>query len=327
MFNLSKDEEEHAEELYRKCIVIDGLNASLMYRGYFEKLRNAGITAINYTIAMNQNISETIKRFARLYGYFKKHSDLIMLATTAEDILTAKKENRTAFLIGFQNVDPLEGRLDMLDIYYKLGLRIFQLTYHFQNIAGTGGAERHDTGLTKFGLELVEKLNEFGILIDLAHVGPKTSLETIEVSKDPVVFSHSNARALVDTYQNHYDDELKALAEKGGVIGVTGFPRLLGGENCTINDMLDHIDYIVNLIGVDHVGIGSDFAEGWNESLERRIRLLEIDGKIYTWPKGFEDVTKFVNIVKGLVSRGYSDNEIRKILGENFLRVFRRVFK
>ncbi|MHA1469824.1 MAG: dipeptidase, partial [Candidatus Asgardarchaeia archaeon] len=178
-----------------------------------------------------------------------------------------------------------------------------------------------------FGLELVEKLNELGILIDLAHVGPKTSLETIEVSKDPVIFSHSSARALVDTYQNHYDDELKALAEKGGVIGVTGFPRLLGGENCTINDMLDHIDYIVDLIGVDHVGIGSDFAEGWSESLERRIRLLEIDGKIYTWPKGFEDVTKFVNIVKGLVSRGYSDNEIRKILGENFLRVFRRVFK
>lgn len=328
MFELSKDQEEHAVELFKESIVIDGLNASLMYKDYFEKLGKSGITAINYTIAMDQNISETIKRFAYLLSLIKKHNDLVMLGTIAEDVLTAKKGRKTAIFIGFQNVAPLEGKLNMLEIYYRLGLRIFQLTYHFRNIAGDGGGERTDCGLSKFGIALVEKLNEYGILIDLAHVGTKTSLETIELSKDPVVFSHSNARALVDIHQNHTDEEIKALAEKGGVIGITGLPRLFSNEDkCSINDMLDHIDYIVKLVGVDYVGIGSDFAEGWAESLERRIRLLEIDGKIYKWPIGFETVTKFVNIAKGLVARGYSDQEVKKILGENFLRVFKRVFK
>ncbi|MGQ4833724.1 MAG: dipeptidase [Candidatus Asgardarchaeia archaeon] len=327
MFNLSKDEEEHAINLFKESIVIDGLNASIMYRGYFEKMNRSGVTAVNYTVAMNQDISETIKRFSYLHSQIKKSNDLVMLATTAEDVLRAKQERKTAIFFGFQNIAPLEGSLDMLDIYYLLGLRILQLTYHFQNIAGCGGAERHDSGLTKFGIALVEKMNKMHMLIDLAHVGPKTSLETIELSKDPVIFSHSNARALVDEYQNHYDEELKALAEKGGVIGITAFPRMLGKDNCTIEDMLKHIQYVVDLIGVDHVGIGSDFAEGWAESLERRIRLLEIDGKIYSWPKGFEDVTKFVNIAKGLVAYGFSDSEIKKILGENFLRVFKQVFR
>jgi len=326
LFDLTKDQEEHAIDLFNKSLVIDGLNASIMYKGYFEKLRQGGVTAINYTIAMNQDISETMKRFCTLYRYFESCKDLIMLATKTDDVIKAKKENKTAFFIGFQNVDPLEGLLGMIDIYYKLGLRIVQLTYHFRNIVGDGGGERIDAGLSKFGIALVEKLNKSRILIDLAHVGPKTSLETIELSKYPCVFSHSNARALVDTYQNHTDEEIQALAEKGGVIGITGFPRLLKKPDCSINDMLDHIDYVVNLVGVNHVGIGSDFAEGWAESLERRVRLLEIDGKIYTWPRGFETVTKFVNIAKGLVSRGYSDQEIKKILGENFLRVFKTVF-
>ena len=133
----------------------------------------------------------------------------------------------------------------------------------------------------------------------------------------------------MDAYQNKTDEEIKAIAEKGGVIGVTAFPRLVSKDpdKCTLDDLLDFIDYVVELVGVNHVGIGLDFAEGWAEYPPTRMTLMKIDKRIYTYPKGIETVTDFPNITKGLVGRGYSDAETRKILGENFLRVFKKVFR
>jgi membrane dipeptidase len=132
----------------------------------------------------------------------------------------------------------------------------------------------------------------------------------------------------VDAYQNKTDEEIKAIAEKGGIIGVTAFPRLVSKDpdKCTLDDLLDCIDYIVKLVGANHVGVGLDLAEGWADYPPTRMSLMKIDKRIYTWPRGIETVTDFPNITKGLVGRGYSDTEIRKILGENFLRVFKKVF-
>ncbi|MEM3060848.1 MAG: dipeptidase [Candidatus Bathyarchaeia archaeon] len=320
--------EERALSIHKEAIIIDALNVSVMDEDYFQKMKEGGITAINYTVAARRNLSETIKRLVALQEIIEENNDKAFLATKAEDVLKAKNEGKVAIFLGFQSIDPLEGNLAFLRVYHKLGVRIIQPTYHFKTIVGDGCAERTDCGLSLFGIDLIEKMNKLGMLIDLAHVGKKTGLEIIEVSKDPVIFSHSNARTLVDTYQNKTDEEIKAAAEKGGVIGISLLPRLLGNKpNLSINDLMNHIDYAVNLVGAKHVGIGTDFIEGQAENPEMKRLLLQIDGEIYRYPKDMDTITKFSSITKALVARGYSDDEIKKILGENFMRVFKRVFK
>lgn len=317
--------EERALEIHKKAIVIDGLNASVMEKEYFQKMLLGGITATNYTVAMMQNLSETCKGISSMYKLIGAN-DEALLVETVDDIIKAKREGKVGIILGFQNIAPLEGDLNLLKIYHKLGVRVIQLTYHYKNLAGDGCAEKTDSGLSYFGEELVRQMNKLGIVVDLAHVGKNTALEAIQISKDPVIASHSNAYSLVPTYQNKEDEVIKAIAEKGGVIGATLFPRLLGKEKATIEDFLNHIDYMVNLVGVDHVGIGSDFAEGWAENPSLRKKLLEIDGTVYAYPERIESITKFPNITAGLLSRGYSEEDVEKILGSNFLRVFREVW-
>jgi len=315
-------------ELHNEAIIVDMLNSSLLCREYFEKLSSAGVTAINYTVAMNHSFRETIMRLLDLQDLIDENKDIATFVTSAREILEAKKEGKVGIIAGFQNIAPLEGDLRFLRIYENLGVRIIQLSYHFRNIAADGCKERTDSGLSEWGVELVKELNKLNILIDLAHVGRKSVLEAIELSRDPVIASHCNPRNILDVYQNKTDEEIMALAEKGGVIGVTAFPRMLCGDpdrNCTIERVLDCIDYVVNLVGVNHVGIGLDFAEGWAEFPVTRRVLIKIDGRIYTWPKELRTITDLPNLTKGLIERGYSKGEIKKILGLNFLRVFREV--
>ena len=328
MRKLNEEEEKRASDIHKKAIIVDSLNASIMSDEYFQKLRAGGVTATNYTIAMMHNMSETVKRILDMQDLINSVNEKALLATTAEDVLTAKRDGKVAIFLGFQNIVPLENDLRILKLYHHLGVRIIQLSYHFRTAAAEGGAERTDSGLSLFGISLVKAMNRLGIVVDLAHVAKHSVMDAIEVSEDPVIASHSNPRALIDAHQNKTDEEIKALAEKGGVIGITAFPRLVNKEpdNCTLDDLLNFIDYVVNLVGVDYVGIGLDFAEGWAEYPPARRKLIEIDKRIYSWPKGIETITEFPNITKGLVARGYSETEIQKILGENFVRVFRKVF-
>lgn len=328
MKKLTSEGTKRALDLHRTAIIVDSLNASVMSDQYFRKFQKGGVTATNYTIAMMHNMSETIKRILDMQDLIADENKTVVLGTTAEDIIRAKREGKTAILLGFQNIQPLENDLRLLKLFYHLGVRIIQLSYHFRNAAADGGGERIDSGLSLFGISLVEEMNRLGMVVDLAHVGKQSVLEAVETSEDPVIASHSNPRALVDAHQNKTDEEIKAMAEKGGVIGVTAFPRLISKDpdRCTLDDLLDCIDYVDRLVGVNHVGIGLDFAEGWAEYPPTRMTLLKIDKRIYTYPRGIETVTDFPNITKGLVGRGYSDAEIKKILGENFLRVFKKVF-
>ncbi len=317
-----------ALELHKEAIVIDGLNASILDDEYIDVLREGGVTAINHTIAMNHDITETMKRIAEVYALVRRNSDKALIVETPDDIYRAKKEGKVGIILGFQNIVALEGSLDMVDVYKKLGVRIIQLTYHFRNEAGDGGKEPSDAGLSLFGKALVRKLNDVGIVVDLAHVGIRTSLDAIKESRYPVIFSHSCVRKLVDTYQNKTDEEIIEMAKKGGVIGVSAFPRLLGDKpGLSVKDMIEHINYVVDLVGIDYVGIGTDLAEGWAESPIHRKKLLAIDGKIYVWPEGIRSAREFPNITKELLEYGYSEKEIKKILGENFLRVFKAVWR
>lgn len=323
MKKLTNEEEKRALELHKKSIIIDSLNASLIDEEYFGKMNKGGVTAWNYTVAMDQNLSETIKNIAQMYKLMK-NSKYITLIEDTEDIKKAKKEAKTGVIIGFQSVPPLEGNLDLLSVYHKLGVRIIQLTYHFKTICGDGCKEPSNSGLSLFGEELIKAMNKQGMVVDLSHVGEKTELDAIEVSQHPCIASHSNPYSLVPAPQNKKDNMIKALAKKGGVIGITAFPRLVE-PNPTLDMILNYIDYVVELVGIDYVGIGTDFAEGWADDPTRRKLLIKIDGRIYDWPEGIETITKLPNITRGLISRGYSDSDIEKILGENYMRVFKEV--
>jgi membrane dipeptidase len=320
---LTRAEEARALALHHRSIVIDALNASIMNEEYFEKMRQGGVTATNFTIAMNHNLSETVKLIAAMHRQLHTSHAAIAIESSA-DITAAKSQGKTGILLGFQNIGPFEGDISLLATYYRLGIRIIQLTYHFRNICGDGCMEPGDCGLSMWGKELIRQMNDLGMVVDLAHTGERTAREAIAASRHPVVCSHSNSFARLPQCQNKSDETVQALARKGGVIALTAFPRLLEPDP-TLDTLLDHVDHMVRVAGVDHVGIGLDLAEGWSDSPIHRQKLLQIDGRIYDYPEGIQTVCNFPNITRGLVSRGYSDEDMAKILGGNLVRVFKEV--
>ena len=202
-----------------------------------------------------------------------------------------------------------------------------------QNLIGAGCLEPRDAGLSAFGRDVVRELNACGVAVDLSHCGPRTTLEAIEASSKPVLFTHANARALVDNPRNKTDEALLALAAGGGVVGAVAFRSFLAPltREATLDDLLDQIEYLVELLGPDHVGLGTDFTEGRPEGfLERAFGRNAPPGVTPDWPwvgpVGFRAVDDFPNVTAGLLARGFDELTVRKILGENFLRVFEEVW-
>ncbi|MBC7260490.1 MAG: membrane dipeptidase, partial [Chloroflexi bacterium] len=246
-----------------------------------------------------------------LYNELAANTDSLVLATKAEDIERAKQTGKVAAVVGIEGAESLEGELGLLRMFHRLGVRLLTVAWSRRNEAADGIQEaRTGGGLTNFGLKLVEECNRLGIMVDISHLAPAGVRDVLEVSSEPVIASHSNAYALCPHPRNLTDQQLAALAEKGGVVGVTFVPSFIAEDRkeASLEKLLDHIDHIVQVAGVDHVGLGSDF-----------------DGFSPPPPAGLEDVTRLPAITSGLLSRGYAEDEIRKILGENFLRIFRQV--
>lgn len=323
---------------------------------YIKELVDVGVTSINETVPYpDANFNEIVKEIYK-FRRMCDETESAIIATTASDIEKAKLERKLAMIIGLQHLpfatSYYPDNLAFLHALYMMGCRIMQLTYQRRNLIGDGCGERTDCGLSKFGIQVVEEMNKTGILIDLSHSGPKTTMEAIEISKDPVVFSHSNCRCLCDHVRNKGDELIKALAEKGGVQGIGMFPVLLNLEKLpTMDDFLDHLEHVIKLVGINHVGIGLDFSvPQWpphpDVDLQRRIWKASREGARTNWPELEAPYPTFVpgkgtyrieeldspskwkaNISKGLDLRGYSSSEMKKILGENFMRVFRKVWR
>jgi membrane dipeptidase len=228
----------------------------------------------------------------------------------------------------------MDHALKSLHEAWDLGLRMVGLTYNMQNDVGGGCTERTDTGVSNFGAKLIAAMDELGMIVDTSHSGRQTTLDACELSGRPVVASHTSAAAVYEVDRAKSDEELQALAETGGVIGVYAVPFFLAaGSGVTIEAMLDHIDYIVDLVGWQHVGIGTDWPmQSDLASLERVFMPMILEKGFRPEHNigvenlvGFDDYRDFSNITRGLVARGYDDEQIRGILGENFLRVFEAV--
>jgi membrane dipeptidase len=339
MSNIPKQMKKDSLRIHGEAIVIDGLDVSRFDAGHFRKMKEGGITAANATVAMPiVNFRQAIEAIRDFDTLISQNADLVRPIYSVEDITKSKKEKKVGLIFGLQNALPIEGDLRLIKVFYSLGIRVMQLTYMTANLIGDGCLEPRNGRLTIFGRAVVKELNQTGILIDLSHVGEKSTHEAIEVSDKPVAFTHACARAIVDHPRNKTDKAIRALAKKGGVMGITGYADFVcdygHGEIPNLNHYLNQIDHVVNLVGIDHVGIGMDFEEGhphdflaspaWGGS---RIMAGPRPVSVWPQPKAVADSSKFPQITEGLLSRGYTEGNIRKILGGNWLRLFSQVWK
>ncbi|HNQ98784.1 MAG TPA: membrane dipeptidase [Trueperaceae bacterium] len=268
----------------------------------------------------------------------------IRIVRTAQDIIDAKANGQTAIIINSQGGDFLCSNMERLDVFQAMGLRMMLPAYNNRNAICDGCLEPTDAGLSTMGREWVAGCNRLGIVMDLTHVGARATFEVMELTTQPVVFSHSNPTGLVKNARNVTDEQIKACAATGGVVAPTNWGplNLKAGSTTrpTVNDYLDAVDYIVDLVGIDHVGIGTDMSHGtypdgdkirglpskrsvggaYADHIERapRSRLRYVEG--------FDDYGQLPTVVELMKKRGYSEEDVGKVLGGNYLRVFRAVW-
>lgn len=351
---------EHALALHSESIVIDSSIVPVIdyvsENMWLEDVMKGGLTASNITVAMQRTFSEALKEIIEYSRWAQKNEDRVLIVRKASDIEQAKGENKHGIIYGPQNSLFLERNVDFLDIAYDQGLRVMQLTYNWKNEVGDGCRERKDSGLGWFGEAVVKRMNQLGILIDLSHTGDQSCWDAMELSEDPVSFTHTIPRRSAPENPGGYaewanrstslwgdfvkyskqrgkpEDMLKACAEKGGVIGVTPFFAKKAGKSTLTDDLMDQVDETVDIVGIDHVGFGSDLE--FPNTLTRTAFIHKnpdrIDVDYFTpmdkdWGYGYME--NMPNFTMGLVARGYSDQEVKKILGLNFLELFKQVWE
>jgi len=326
--------EERVRNIHKKAVVIDALGG---YGFAYSDILAGGIHVTNVTLNMyaSEGFDHVLNQIKRYYGLIEMDPDRLLLVEKADDILKAKHEEKLGLIFGFQNACPLGEDITLLSIFYKLGVRIIQLTYNESNALGCGCLEPNDTGLTSFGIQAIQAMNHLGVLIDLSHTGYRTSRDAIEISDYPVAFTHGNPSALKDIPRNRPDELIRMVAEKGGFIGLTpyaAFCKSTQGKRPTLGDFVDQIDYVAQLVGVDSVGIGTDKFEGKTKEeffLEVQSRYPKIIDTPFEYRhvEGFSHISNFTRITEELLTRGYSDDECAKILGGNFYSLCKRVWK
>ena len=335
------------DELIARSIVIDDLSGfdpkpSLPDAG-FSVVKESGITVVGPTLGSvepSEAYTSSVAQISKMLSSLASYSDRMMLIRGSNDIEQAKKQNKLGVMINFQNSAAIGTDLKNLDTFYNMGLRQIQLTFNWRNWVGDGCTERTQAGLSYFGVDMVHRMNELGILVDVSHTGYQSTLDAIEVSKVPIVFSHTNCKALCDHPRNKTDEQIKALAAKGGVIGLSCFNWFVSDKpRSTLDDLLGHYDHVTKLVGADHIGIGSDFSvAGWagrapDAEWEQHMRLYgEREAKALKsrFPPYIDEVNgpqRYRVIAEGLHKRGYSTGDIEKILGLNLLRVYKQVLK
>lgn len=329
------------EQLYKEAIVIDGL---IIGRGWnkdsMKALDESGYTGFNASVDSG-NLAKGLKNLEEWQKRIQENANRLLLATSANDYVRAKKENKTAIMLGFQNATMVEDSIENLDKLYKAGTRWIQLTYNERNLLGDGCTERTNAGLSDFGIEVVERMNELGIIVDVSHCGKQTTIDGIKFSKYGASINHSMCEAL---YKNHprakTDDQIRAMADKGGVIGIICLGYMIGpnlGTETTLETYVDHIAHAVKVGGIDHVGLGADFAiQGLEASGATRDnwyvpRLTRFkDTYNVQWPPWIPELDtthRYRHVARALNKRGFSSGDIEKILGQNWLRYYRETLK
>ena len=318
--------------LHDDAIIIDGLIIAKWDRSIFEDMRRGGLSAANCTVSVWEGFGDTVANIADMKKLIRENSELVSLVRTTGDIAQAKQDGKTGIILGFQNAHAFEDNLGYIEAFADMGVRVVQLCYNTQNLIGTGCYER-DGGLSGFGREAIAEMNRVGIMVDLSHVGGATSEEAILASAKPVCYSHCLPSGLKEHARNKSDDQLRFIADQGGFIGVTMFPPFLTrGIEATVADYVVAIDYVIDLVGDDCVGVGTDFTQGYDKGFfdwithdKGRHRKLTSFGTILN-PEGIRTIGEFPNLTAAMQKAGWSESRIRKVMGENWVRIFGQVW-
>lgn len=314
---------------------------------YIAKLQEGGVSAVlaSQVCWFYDSTLDALERLANLYQHLARHQNTLQLVTSAEGLENAIKSRKIGIIIQFHNSLMLGSNVGLVDAFYKLGLRVLQLVYVERNAIASGSAEKKDDGLSMFGKRVIERMNELGIILDLAHLAPNSYSDALEATKMTPIVSHSTVRGVCDIPRNMSDEQIKALAKKGGVVGIMAKPNTLkvNGDftGTTTSDFVDHIKYVADLVGVDHVGIGLENGYGRTREEMEFLRYYhpEVVGTILPKTTDYDHTKKYsargmedpstvkLNIIRELIKRGYSDDEIGKILGNNFIRVFKTAWR
>lgn len=321
-------------------LLIDALQYVNWTRALFEEARDGGVNAIHVTIAYWENTRDTLENIGDWRQRFREHSDIIMPVLQASDIDVARSENKVGIILGFQNCSPIEDDLRLVETMYNEGARIMQLTYNNQSLLATGCYEAGDSGVTRFGREVIKEMNRVGMVIDMSHSAEHSTLQTIDLSERPIAITHANPAQWHEALRNKSHDVLKALGQSGGMLGFSMYPfHLKGGPDCSLDDFCGMIMDTAELMGIDHIGIGSDLCQNWGYDTLEWMRsgkwtfkpdFGEGSAQNADWPRQpdwFSSSKDFWNIASGLRAKGMAELDIEKIMGLNWYRFFNKSFK
>jgi membrane dipeptidase len=301
-----------------------------------KRFLDSGFTVMHIAAGtVGPNAYDSSQRFVSLWnGFIAHHSDFLMRVDSPESLDVVKSSGKLGIIVGLQNAEHFRTLRDV-DLFYQVGQRVSQLTYNTRNMIGNGSTERSDSGLSDFGVSVVERMNRIGMAVDVSHCGDQTTMDACSVSKQPVLFTHSNCRAISGHVRAKTDEAIQKMAATGGVMGITGVRMFVSAkEPTTIEDVLDHYDRVMKLVGVEHVGIGSDIGiDGYGSLPDAILKAMHAGQKPSYGFRGKDDIEgldhalRTYDLTEGLIRRRYTDAQIEAILGGNFKRVLKQIWQ
>jgi membrane dipeptidase len=321
-----------AEGLHRSAVIVDGTCPMQYWRGHFEEWIEGGATCTVVTVAFaSQSAREALHEIGQTYKLLGERDDLL-LATDVADIALAKQSGRLAVVFQFQGTGPIEYDPGLLEVFWRLGVRMVQIAYNRRNPLCDGCEEDADAGLSILGRQAIAEMNRLGLLIDVTHTGQRSALEAIEASTAPCIASHCNPLAVHASPRNISDELIRAVAQSGGVIGANAFPSFVASTpRPTLDQFIDHIAYMCDLVGHRHVALGLDYFAAERSEYDAFVAAGLWSPETYPpppwhYPAGIERPTDLLLLTERLIERGFSESEVRGILGENCLRVCGQVW-
>ena len=317
---------------------IDNLQYCNWSEEIFKINRQAGLDAIHVTIAYHETFDDVLNNIKIWNEYFNKFKDLIIPGKNFKDIEKAHKENKTAVFFGFQNCSPIGDNINLVEEIYDLGILFMQLTYNNQSLLATGCYEDNDSGVTRMGKEVIKEMNRLGIVIDMSHSAEKSTMDAINFSSKPIAITHANPSFWFEAKRNKSNKVLKALAESGGMIGHSLYPHHLKNKsNCTLESFCEMIARTADIIGVKHIGIGSDLCIGHPDTVVEWMRNgkwtktkdygegVKEDSGFPKQPDWFVNASGFKNLEIGLKKIGFNEKETNDILGNNWYNFYKGI--
>ncbi len=318
-------------------VYIDGLQYGLPTREYFQEALDAGLDMVHVTVVFWENASETLRVFGQWFRLFDSYADLIYPATDTEGLKACVgTEKRLAVLFGFQNCSSMENNIDFIELYRRLNVGVIQLSYNNQSPLCGGCYEKDDVGISRFGKGVIAEMNRVGMLIDMSHSSSRSTLEAIEYSQRPIVITHAQSLSFRKSIRNKPDEVLRALGASGGMLGLSLYPfHLKNTSDCTLSEMMDEIKRLVDVVGIEHLGLGTDICQGrsvdeleymrnghWTKVKDYGEGSAENSG----WPRPaswYRRISDFALLEDAMIAHGFDEEEVEKIMGKNWHGFFK----